>query len=253
MSPRETRAAARRNLSVIWQDIECGPYSADLGLWEELASAARGPLVDLGCGVGRVALHLARAGHEVLGLELDAELAAALNQRAAASDLPAAARVADARDFDLGRRFAAVLAPMQFLQVLGGAEERRACLRCARAHLQPGGRVAAAIVDGMPPELIEEAPPPLPDTLESEGWIHSSLPLDAGLEGDTIIVRRLRQSVSPAGELGEELDEVPLKLLSAETVVAEAASVGLSLLERLEIGPTDDHVGSSVLILAEGH
>ncbi len=40
----------------IWHDAECGAYAADLALWEELAAAAGGPVLDLGCGTGRVAL-----------------------------------------------------------------------------------------------------------------------------------------------------------------------------------------------------
>jgi SAM-dependent methyltransferase len=238
------------NSVAVWHDVECGAYGADLPLWEELAEAANGPLLDLGCGTGRVALHLGRRGHTVRGIDLDAELVTAFNQRA--DGLPATAEVADARDFDLGEEFALVLAPMQFLQVLSGASERVECLRCVHRHLRPSGRVAAAIVDDMPPELVEEAPPHLPDTAELDGWVYSSLPLDASLDADTIVVRRLRQTVSPSGELSEEVDEVPLKLLSAETVEAEAAEAGLPPAGRRLIPPTDDHVGSTVLLLEKG-
>jgi len=46
--------------AAIWHDIECGAYTADLPLWEELA--AGGAVLDVGAGTGRVALRLARAG-----------------------------------------------------------------------------------------------------------------------------------------------------------------------------------------------
>jgi SAM-dependent methyltransferase len=236
-------------VSVIWHDVECGGYDGDFALWRELAGGCGGPLLDLGCGTGRVALDLARRGHRVRGLDLDPALVAAFNERAAAAGLPAAAVTGDAREFDLGEEFAMVLAPMQFLQVLGGAGERIACLRSARRSLRRGGRVAAAIVDGMPPELIEEAPPPLPDTREIEGWVYSSLPLDATLDEDTIVVRRLRQTVSPQGSLSDELDEIPLRLLRAETVEAEAREAGLEPAGRRQVAPTDTHVGSAVLLL----
>ena len=240
-----------RSTGVIWHDVECGGYDGDLALWKELADAADGPILDLGCGTGRVALDLARQGHRVHGLDLDLEFVAAFNERATAAGLTATATAtaADAREFDLGEEFAMVLAPMQFVQVLGGASERLACLRCALRHLRPGGRLAVAIVDGMPAELIEEAPPPLPDTREVEGWIYSSLPLDAGLEAGTIVVRRLRQTVSPAGVLNDELDEIPLRLLSVETVEAEAIEAGFAPAERREVPPTDSHVGSIVALL----
>ena len=183
------------------------------------------------------------------GLDLDPELVAAFNDGRREPACPRSPRAADAREFELDERFALVLAPMQFVQVLGGASERLACLRCAHRHLRPGGRMAVAIVDGMPAELIEEAPPPLPDTREVEGWIYSSLPLDAGLDAGTIVVRRLRQTVSPLGALNDELDEVPLRLLSVETIEAEAIEAGFAVAGRHEIPPTDSHVGSIVALL----
>jgi SAM-dependent methyltransferase len=234
---------------VIWHDVECGGYDGDLELWRELAADAGAPILDLGCGTGRVALDLARRGHRVRGLDLDAQLVGAFNERASVAALPARADQGDARDFDLGEEFAMVLAPMQFVQVLGGGSERVACLRAAHRHLPAGGRLAVAIVDGMPPELIEEAPPPLPDTREQDGWVYSSLPLDATLDEGTIVVRRLRQTVSPKGELSDELDEIPLRLLSIETVEAEALEAGFALAGRREIPPTESHVGSVVSLL----
>ncbi len=238
--------SAATELAVIWHDIECGAYEGDLGLWRELAA---GPVLDLGCGTGRVALDLARHGHETHGLDLDPELVAAFNARAEAAGLPARASAGDARDFVLNREFATVLAPMQLIQLLDTPAERIACLERARTHLRTGGSVAVAIVDGFPDELTDEVIPPLPDTREIDGWVYSSLPLDAGLDAGSIVVRRLRQAVSPAGELSDELDEIPLRLLTAETLEAEAREAGLEPVGRREIAPTDEHVGSVVLIL----
>jgi SAM-dependent methyltransferase len=238
--------------SVIWHDIECGGYAADLGLWRELTRTVEGPILDLGCGTGRVALDLARQGRSVHGLDLDPELVAALNARAATARLTASATAGNAREFALGEEFAMVLAPMQLLQLLETPSDRVACLSCARRHLRPGGAVASAIVDGLPAELIEEAPPPLPDTREVDGWVYSSLPLDAGLDADTIVVRRLRQTVSPAGDLSDELDEVPLRRLSVDTVEVEAREAGLEPVGRREVAPTDTHVGSTVVLLERG-
>ena len=56
---------ARQPMSVIWHDLECGGYREDLPLWRALADRAGGPVLDVGAGTGRVALDLARAGHEV--------------------------------------------------------------------------------------------------------------------------------------------------------------------------------------------
>ncbi len=107
-----------------------------------------GPILELGCGTGRVALHLGRREHPVRGLDLDASLVAAFNERT--GELPAAAEAADARGFELGREFGLALAPMQLLQLFVDAEERLRCLRCVARHLKVGGLVALAIVEEMP-------------------------------------------------------------------------------------------------------
>src|SRR5439155_743 len=58
---------------VIWHDVECGAYVADLPLWRELAAACEGPILDVGAGTGRVTLDLARHGHDVVALDRDAD------------------------------------------------------------------------------------------------------------------------------------------------------------------------------------
>jgi SAM-dependent methyltransferase len=249
--PRKLRARTpdptppARDAPVIWHELECGSYSADLAVWEELADEASTQILDLGCGTGRVALHLAQRGHRVLGLDADEDLIAVLRERAVA--LPVEAEVGDARDFELGVEFGLVLAPMQLVQLLAGAEERRRCLECVASHLADGGIAAFAMVESMP--MPVDPSPPLPDAREVDGWVYSSLPLDAAVDATAIRVRRLRQTVSPAGELSEEIDELRLRRLDAAELEGEAAEVGLRQAGRREIPPTRDHVGSTVVLL----
>lgn len=231
----DRRAGPVRDAHVIWHEAECGGYSADLPLWAELA-AEREPVLEIGCGTGRVSSYLTRRGHDVFGLDSDPKLI----------DTLANAQLGDARQFDLDRSFGLVLAPMQLIQLLASAEERQRCLRCIAAHLAPGGVAAFAIVESMP-EPTDDASP-LPDTREVDGWVYSSLPVDTQVDDGAIRVRRLRQTVSPQGEFSEELHEVALRTLEAGTLVAEARAAGLAPAGRHAIPPTDAHVGSSVLL-----
>ena len=233
--------------AVIWHDAENGAYSADLALWEGLADEAGGPVLDLGCGTGRVALHLARRGYATVGLDLEPELVAALADRA--QGLPLRAVVGDARRFELEEDVALALGPMQLLQLLAGSAERVECLSCIASHLLPGGRVAMAIVESLPRE--PEGPPPLPDVREVDGWVYSSLPLDAVDTGEEIVIQRLRQTVSPAGRLSEEENEIRIRTLGAGDLEREGIAAGLVPLERLWIPPTDLHVGSTVVLLGK--
>jgi SAM-dependent methyltransferase len=232
----------------IWHDVECGAYSADLALWEELAAAADGPVLELGCGTGRVALHLGRRGYRVVGVDRDPALIAVLAERA--EGLPVEALLADARDFQLEADVALTLAPMQMLQLLPTAAERVACLECVASQLRPEGRLAATIIEGMPEP--DGASPPLPDVRDVDGWVYASLPTEAAVGAGEIVIRRLRQTVSPAGKLSEEHNEVRIATFPAAQLEAEAAAAGLVALARREIAPTDLHVGSTVVVLEKG-
>lgn len=239
---------ARPGAAVIWHDIECGGYAADLALWEELAESAEGPVLDLGCGTGRVALHLAARGHRVYGLDREPGMVAAFNERAA--ELPAGAEAGDARDFRLDVEFGLVIAPMQLLQLFAGAGERIACLTCTASHLRPGGVLAVAIVEDVLGGASDEtAAPAMPDAREVDGWVYSSLPLETVVDGDEMVVRRLRQTVAPDGELSDAVDDVFLCKLDAATVEAEAAAAGLRTGGLRKIPATPDHVGSTVVLL----
>lgn len=234
--------------AAIWHDAENGAYSADLALWEELADETGGPVLDLGCGTGRVALHLARRGHETIGLDLEPALVAALVDRA--RGLPLQAVVGNARRFELDRDVALALGPMQLMQLLAGSEERVECFSCIASNLSPDGRIAMAIVERLPPEA--EGPPPLPDVREVDGWVYSSLPLDAVDIGEEIVILRLRQIVSPSGEFSEEESEIRIRTLSADELEREGIEAGLTPLARRAIAPTDLHVGSTVVLFGNG-
>jgi SAM-dependent methyltransferase len=237
-------------LHVLWHDLECGAYVADLPLWRELADEAGGPpgpLLDVGAGAGRVALDLARAGYDVVALDHDPRLLATLRERATGLALETV--VADACAFVLGRRVALVIAPMQTVQLLGGPERRAAFLRRAAAHLLPGGLIACAIADALEGFDAEHTEPPLPDVLERDGWVYASQPVAVrpGEAGTTI--ERIRQTVAPDGARTAEGDSVTLDRLDGDALEAEGVAMGLHAAGRRFVEMTDDHVGSEIVLL----
>ena len=234
--------------AALWHQVECAGYAADLFVWERLAETADGPLLELGCGNGRVALRLAHLGHRVCGVDADPELVASLAAAAGSQGLPVEAIRADVTRLSLYREFALILAPMQLLQVIGASAARRAALRCAAAHLRPGDRFAAAIVDGLPAGIAAGGPP-LADIREADGWIYSSVPLGVEVADGQLRVRRLRQVVSPNGELSEDEHTDLLELIEADSLEDEASAAGLRPAARLQVPPGDGHVGSTVVVL----
>jgi SAM-dependent methyltransferase len=115
----------------------------DIGFWQALAADASGPVLELGCGTGRVLAPLARAGCEITGLDSSAAMLARCRARLEAEPAEARGRVelveADMTSFDLVRRFALVTCPFGGFQQLRTVEQQLACLDRCREHLLPRG------------------------------------------------------------------------------------------------------------------
>jgi SAM-dependent methyltransferase len=233
---------------VAWHDVECGSYTADLSLWARLARVQDGPVLDVGAGTGRVALRLAAAGHEVAALDRDGELLAELEERAAVAGVPVETVLEDAADFALPRRFALILVPMQTIQLLPGPTERAGFFASAAAAVLPGGLVALAIADALE-AFDDQTVLPLPDLGERDGLQYVSQPVAVREQPGAVRIERVRQIVAPGGRRSSEDDVIVLRTLDAGTLAAEAAPYGLAAEEPLRIAPTDEHVGSTVVML----
>lgn len=232
-----------------WHDVECAAYSADVPLWRELGATRGGPILELGAGTGRVALDLAELGHEVTALDSDPELVRELASRARARGLHVRAETGDARAFALGRRFALVVAPMQVVQLLGGWRGRREMLRCVRRHLAERGLAALAIADPLEGLPAADAVPPLPDVREFGGWVYSSRPVAMHEERGVIAIERLREAVSPSGELRQSAARILLDRVDASELSALGVREGLRELPPRSVPPTESYVGSRVVML----
>lgn len=228
---------------VVWHDVECGRYTADLGLWRELAERERGPVLDVGAGTGRVTLALARAGHDVTALDVEPELLAALRDRA--GGLPVATVAADARELSLDRRFGLIIVPMQTVQLL---DARDGFLAAAHRHLLRGGLLAIAITEAMEDfGDLEELPEP--DRGAVADWRFASQPVAVRALRAATRIERVRRSFAPDGDVIEEEDVIELVHLTVEQLEAEARAAGFVPEPARTIAATDEHVGSEVVLL----
>lgn len=127
-------------------DLLFGGWSADLAHYAALASEVAGPVLECAVGSGRLAFHLAHAGHEVHGFDRDAAMLAAFAARRADAPAAVAARLgaeeADLRTFVVNRRYALVIAAFNALGHLHTDADLAAFLASARRALAPGGRLA---------------------------------------------------------------------------------------------------------------
>ena len=238
-------SAATFSPLVVWHDVECGGYRADLPLWLELADSEPGPVLDVGAGTGRVALELARAGHSVTALDREAELLDALRSRAGGASVDTV--VADAAGFALQRRFGLVIVPMQTIQLL---PERSGFLAAARRHLQPAGLLAIAITAGLETfgELAEDLLPH-PDVGSLAGWRFASQPTALRALPAATRIERVRRAFAPDGAVTEEHDAIELARVTVEQLEVEGRATGFSPEPARHIAATAEHVGAEVVLL----
>jgi SAM-dependent methyltransferase len=229
---------------VVWHDVECGRYTADLALWLELAAREPGPVLDVGAGTGRVALRLARAGHDVIALDRVPELLDALTARAAG--LRIATAVADATDFALDRRFGLAIVPMQTIQLL---PDRERFLAAARRHLLPGGLLAVAITAVLEDFGDLEGELPAPDVATLADWRFASQPTAVRALPGATRIERVRRAFAPDGSVTEEDDVIDLAVLTTARLEAEGRAAGFTPEPARTIPATDEHVGSEVVLL----
>jgi SAM-dependent methyltransferase len=235
-------------MTIIWHDLECGSYAQDIPFWRSLAARYGDPVLDVGAGTGRIALELCRQGHRVTALDSDAVLLAELARRGAEYELETV--VADAREFELGRRFALCMVPMQTIQLLGGPAGRISFLRCARRHLTRDGVVAIAIAETLECYEIEDGVPgPLPDIGEQDGIVYSSLPTAVRAVGDQFVLERRRETITADGRRSVAQDVIHLDRLSRDQLELEACEAGLAPAGAAGIPATNDHVGSTLVML----
>jgi len=117
----------------------------DVEFYVSEAQASGGPVLELGCGTGRVLLPTARAGLEITGLDAASNMLERCRAKLAAEPVEVQRRVQLVRgsleDFDLGRDFALITIPFRPFQHLLAVEQQLACLGAVCRHLRPSGRL----------------------------------------------------------------------------------------------------------------
>lgn len=117
----------------------------DLAFYLETAAASRGPVLELGCGTGRIAVPIAESGWRVTGLDISQRMLKRAEQKRSslAPERRELLRLmhGDMTSFDLHEQFPLIIIPFRPFQHLLSVEAQLGCLMCARRHLADGGRL----------------------------------------------------------------------------------------------------------------
>lgn len=127
-----------------------GAYDAmkleDAPFYLELARKAGGPVLEIGCGTGRVLLPIARAGVPIEGLDASPAMLSLLRRKLEKEPADVRRRVklhaGDMRKFRLKKKFSLVTIPFRPLQHMHTLQDQLDALTSAGAHLEKDGRLA---------------------------------------------------------------------------------------------------------------
>jgi SAM-dependent methyltransferase len=147
--------------------IAGSPVEGDIEFFRAAARRTGGPILDVGCGTGRVSIPLAADGWEVVGLDRSVPMLALAEGRRAGQPNEVAGRLrfveADLTDFDLGRTFALIVVPSRVFQFLLTPEAQRSGLAALQRHLAPGGELVLDLFDPRLDLCLPDARPPAGD------------------------------------------------------------------------------------------
>jgi ubiquinone/menaquinone biosynthesis C-methylase UbiE len=124
----------------------------DVPFWRNLAKQAGGPVLELGCGTGRISLPLGRAGVRLVGIDRSERMLAKARMRTRRARLTNRVQLVrgDIRFTPFAKPFPLVIAPYGILQSLLREKDLSATLKEVRRVLEPGGTFGIELVADLP-------------------------------------------------------------------------------------------------------
>jgi SAM-dependent methyltransferase len=175
----------------------------DVEFYVDEALAAGGPVVELGVGTGRIAVPVARAGVEVIGVDSSAGMLAVAEDAARAAGVEALVdlRLGDMRRPPVTERVDLVIVPFRALLHMTTEADRLTALEAARALLRPGGRLVfdvfepgAADVEATHARWLEREP----GIFERADWDSGERTLTLSVRGGSSASTMVLAWLSPA-------------------------------------------------------
>ncbi|HEX9347212.1 MAG TPA: class I SAM-dependent methyltransferase [Gemmatimonadales bacterium] len=131
------------DFGLLYDSVPLYAARQDVGFYVEEAKTARGPVLEVGCGTGRILLPIARAGGSITGLDGSPQMLERCRANLAAEPPAVQGRVRlvvnDMRAFDLGATYSLIIAPFRVVQHLTTIDDQLQFLATVARHLAPGG------------------------------------------------------------------------------------------------------------------
>ena len=203
-------------------------YLEDLPFWLELVAQTGDPVLEMGCGTGRVLIPLAEAGYHTTGLDHDLSMLKFIHTKITRGIQRAPLLIAaDICDFNLNTQFPLIVLPCNTFNTLPETK-RLACLRCVRGHLEPGGLFAVSMPN---PDRLKRLPARSVEEFEDEFYHpQTGNPVQVSSTWHrtkrTFTVTWIYDQLFPDGRVERLLVESIHQTASTDTYLAEIESAG---------------------------
>jgi SAM-dependent methyltransferase len=138
-------------------DLDYEPFQEDVALYLGFAERTGGPLLELGCGTGRLLIPLARAGYDITGVDMSPRMLEVAQAKVDAADLGERVHLvqADMRSVQLPQQYRLAFIAINSFMHLTTLEDQVQALRAWRSLLLPGGLLVIDVYNPNPQALLE--------------------------------------------------------------------------------------------------
>src|SRR5712664_273902 len=162
------------DFGVLYDAVPLYAARQDVGFYVEEAKRARGTVLEVGCGTGRILLPIARAGCSIVGVDSSRQMLERCRAKLAGEPAAVQGRVRlvlrEMRDLTLGATYALIIAPFRVLQHLTTVDDQLRCLEVIARDLAPNGRLVFDVFNPAFAKLVEA------DGIEREDTPEQRLP-----------------------------------------------------------------------------
>lgn len=116
-------------------------YGKELSFWTDHTRRARGPVLELGCGTGRVLIPLLRNNIRITGIDTSKDMLSQCRRKCKKINLKPQLFKQSMQEFNLGRKFNLIIIPDGTIALIVTKEDIKTVFTNIKKHLQPGGKL----------------------------------------------------------------------------------------------------------------
>lgn len=141
----------------------------EIEFYLDLAQKSEEPVLEVGCGTGRIYLELLSKGIDVSGIDFSREMLDVLEEKAEEKNLEPQVRKADMSDFEPNRKYGLVIIPARTFLHNITLESQKSTLQNIKQGLKPGGNLALNFFTPNFDVIREEYGEPAEQTIAKDG------------------------------------------------------------------------------------